>query len=472
MEEEAKLKSEQRRERMLEGNLIVVIASIAVPMMITMWVDSIYNMADAYYVSQIGPSAIAAVGVNDSLMQIVRSVSMGFGMGSSSFVSRALGAKRDTEASQAAVTTLFSAVGVLTFLAVVASLNLLPVVNFLGATDTVRPYSMTYARWILLSAPIAAADTILSQTLRSEGNTLYSMIGMSAGCVVNIILDPILINRLGMGIMGAAIATDISKLISLCVLLWPFMTKKTVIQIKPRYFTPTKEIYAEIARMGLPTMLRSSMMSVSTILINNTAASFGDATMAAIAVANKSMRMVHSGVMGFGQGFQPVAGYNYGAKNYARVKQAWRYVVTIGITLAIIIGTAIYFFAPHIVGAFSENPEVMAIGMLKIRSQCITLIPHVIVMISSGLFQAMGKAAKAATLGLSRQLLVLIPCVLILPRIFGAPGLACCQSTSDSISFFISLAFVIPQFKELGQLERGEIEAPPVLRTRGARGEA
>ena len=452
-------RSEKRRQYMLEGNLLVVIATIAVPMVITMWVDSLYNMADAFFVSRIGDAAIAAVGVNDSLMMIMRAISMGFGMGSASFISRALGAGRDEDASRAAVTTLFSAMAVLAVFAVAGSLNLLPLVNFLGATNTVRPYSMDYAKWILLSAPIAAADTVLSQILRAEGNTIYSMIGISTGCIVNLILDPILINTLGMGVAGAAIATDISKLASLFILFWPFVRGKCVIHLKPSYFTPTKEIYAEIARMGIPTMLRTSMMSISTILINNTAASFGDAAMASISIANKSLRMVASGIMGFSQGFQPVAGYSFGAKKYDRVKKAFQYTMSIGAILGVVLGACLVIFARQIIRIFSGDDQVMELGLILIRTQSVTLIPHVWTMITSGLFQAMGKAMKAGILGLSRQLFVLIPCVLILPRLFGAAGLASAQAAADLVSFVVAVCMLVPTFREINALERGGIDA-------------
>jgi len=457
--ETAKERSEQRRQYMLEGNLLKVIATIAVPMVITMWVDSLYNMTDAYFVSRLGDAAIAAVGVNDSLMMIMRAVSMAFGMGSASFISRALGAGRDEDASRAAVTTLFSAMSVLSVFAVLGSIYLLPLVNFLGATDTVRPYSMEYARWILLSAPIAAADTVISQILRAEGSTIYSMVGMTTGCIVNIILDPILINVLGMGVAGAAIATDVSKLASLFILLWPFLRGKCVVHLKPSYFTPTKAIYSEIARMGLPTMLRTIMMSFSTILINNTAASFGDAAMASISIANKSLRMVASGIMGFSQGFQPVAGYSYGAKKYDRVKKAFLFTIGIGVILSIVLGAGLFIFARQIIGIFSGDGRVMELGLVLIQTQSATLFPHVATMITSGLFQAMGKAMKAGILGLSRQLFALIPCVLILPRLFGAYGLAWSQAASDLVSFIVALFMLLPTFKEINALERGEITA-------------
>ena len=465
--ESVKDKSEKRRQYMLEGNLLAVIFTIAIPQVVTMLIDSVYSISDTYYVSQLGDAAISAVSVNDSLMMIIRAMSMGFGVGSSSFISRALGANRDEDASRAAVTTLFTAMALQCVVAALGQLYLLPLVNFLGATESVRPYSMQYARWILYSAPITAATTVIAQILRSEGNTLFSMIGMTSGCLVNIVIDPIFINTFGLGVAGAAMAKGICNSISLLILLWPFLTRKTVIHLKPSFFTPTKEIYAEILRMGVPTMMRSSLTSIATILINNTAASFGDAVMASISVANRSLRTVTHVVTGFSQGFQPVAGYCYGAKRYDRVMKAYRYTLTIGAIGGLVFGSGLAYYAPSVIGVFSADPAVKEVGLVLIRTQCLTMLPHVWTMISSGFFQALGKATKAAVMGLSRQLIALIPSVLILPRLFGAMGLACAQATSDTISFILAMILVIPTLKELGAIQRGEIEAPEVTTRRG-----
>jgi putative MATE family efflux protein len=291
---------------------------------------------------------------------------------------------------------------------------------------------------------------------------MYSMVGMATGCVINLILDPIFINTLGLGVAGAAIATDISKFVSLLILLWPFLRRKCVVQLKPSFFTPTREIYGEIARMGIPTMLRTSMMSISTILINNIAASFSDAAMASIAVANKSLRLVASGIMGFSQGFQPVAGYSFGAKRYGRVLRAFRYTLTIGAICGTALGAVLYVFAPQVIGTFSGDPGVMRLGLILIRTQSAVLVPHVWTMICSGFFQSMGKAMKAGVLGMSRQLLVLIPSILILSHFFGAMGLACAQATTDVVAFILAACLTAPTIKELMALRRSETDTGDV----------
>ena len=242
----AKQKSEERRNFMLEENLIKVIFVVALPQVLNMLIDSLYNMLDAYFVSGIGDAAIAAVGVNDSLMMIVRAIAMGFGTGSASFISRALGAHKDEDASRAVVTTLFTAMAIQTVVAVIGRVFIEPLVDLLGATPEMRAYSIEYASWILLSAPITGGTVCLAQALRSEGSTTYSMIGSVTGNIIDVALNPLFIYTFKWGVAGAAISTVIAKVITLTVLLQPYIRRKSIIQLKPSYFTPTMQIYSEI----------------------------------------------------------------------------------------------------------------------------------------------------------------------------------------------------------------------------------
>lgn len=444
-------KREERRRFMLEGNLLKVIPVIALPQVVSMLIDSLYNMADTYFVSQLGKAATAAVGVNDSLMMIIRAISLGFGMGASSYISRQLGAKNHDEASRAASTTIMTAMGIVSVIAVFAFIFREPLVILLGATETSKAFSIDYATWILFSAPLTAASVCLSQSLRAEGSTTYSMIGSVSGCIINIFLDPLFIQVLGMGVAGAAIATGISKFISVVILMTPYWTRRCIIDIKPKYFTPKIPLYAEIAKMGVPTMLRTSLFSVSTIIINNLAGGFGDAALAAVSVANKSMKFVGSAVMGFGQGFQPIAGFCWGAKKYKRVKKAFALTSLIGVVLCAVLGTGLFVFAQQAITVFSKDSEVLGIGMLLVRSQCVVLPMHVWVMISTGMFQALGKPFQAGFLGLCRQAFSLIPSVIIMTHLWGLTGLSLSQATADVVSFCFALRLVIPMMKELNR---------------------
>lgn len=458
--ESQQARRDARRKMMLEDSVAKVIPLVAIPMIITMLIDSIYNITDTYFVSQLGTAATAAVGVNDSLMHLMRSVAMGFGMGASSYISRLLGAKRDEEACRVGSTTFFTSMAVLSALAAVAFVFLSPLVEFMGATAAVKPYSMDYARWILLSAPFTAGEVALSQILRSEGSTRYSMMGMVSGCVLNMILDPLFINVFGFGVAGAAMATSLSKVVSFMVLLSPFIRGRSMLEIKLKLFTPKKEIYGEIARMGIPTFLRSSMFSISSIVTNNVAGGFGDSALAAVSVANKCARLVGAGIMGLGQGFQPVAGYSWGAKKYRRVRQAFWTCSVMGAGAGIVLGAIMAFSATNLIGIFtaSNDAEIIRIGSYMIIAQCITMVPHVWAMVANGLFQALGRPVGAAVLGLSRQVICLIPSVVILSAVFGVYGLASAQAVADILTVMIALPMVINLFRVIRKKEAEQSE--------------
>jgi len=449
-----KQRTERRRTQMLEGNLLRLIPAIALPQVVAMMIDSLYNMADTYFVSRLGPAVTAAVGINDSTMHIIRALALAFGMGAASYISRLLGAGRDREASQAASTNLLTAMGFIAFISALFFVFLSPLMTFMGATESVKPHSMDYAKWTLLFAPFTAGTVCLSQTLRGEGSTTFAMLGSVSGCVINVFLDPLFIYTFNLGVAGAAIATGISKIISFSILLYPFISGKTVLSISLRLFTPKKELYAEIARIGVPVGMRTSMMTLSIIVINNMAAGFGDVALAAVAVANKSMRFVASAVMGFGQGYQPIVGYCWGAKKYGRVKDVFLYTMAIGLSISAVFGTLLAVFTRQVISIFSGDAEMMGIGVILIRSQSVVLPFHVTALLVSGLFQGTGKAVRAAVMGLSRQIFSLIPCVVIMTLLFRLQGLILAQAVADVVSFGIALVLTVPMIFELNRLEK------------------
>lgn len=448
-----KKKKDVKREMMLNGKLIKVIPILAVPMVISMIIDSLYNLADTYFVSQISIYATAAVGINDSVLHLLRSIAMGFAMGASSYISRLLGAKRDDEAHEVASTTLFTSMIFISTVAIIAFIFREPFVDLLGATELSHDMAVDYATFILISAPITAGEVCCSQLLRSEGNTVFSMIGMVSGCVINCALDPIFINKLNMGVGGAALATTISKTISLIVLLYPFIKKKTMLNLSIKNFKPRKDIYKEVARMGIPSFLRMSTMTLGTIVTNNIAGNFSDAALAAVSISTKSTRFMGSAIIGFGQGFQPLAGFCYGAGKYKRVREGFWTCTGIGVACCIVIGTLMGILAPQLILIFADEANTLAIGVLMIRSQCVTMIFHCWVMIINGFFTALGKSLYSTIMGLSRQVICLIPAVLILSKFFGVTGLALSQSAADIISILIAIPMVVRVMNELKSLQ-------------------
>ena len=471
MDTNIEAKRSERRRLMLEESVFKVVPIIALPMVISMLIDSFYNLADTYFVSQLGTAATAAVGINNSLMHFIRALGMGFGMGAASYISRLLGAKRGDEASRVASTAVITSIVFVSAAAVIAFVFRGPLVTLLGATATSKRYSMDYATYILLAAPFTAGEIGLSQTLRSEGSTNYSMIGMLSGCFVNLALDPLFIFAFKWGVAGAAAATALSKVVAFIVLLTPFLRGKSLIRISPKLFSPRKDIYVEIARMGIPSFLRACIMSIANVVTNNYAGSYNDSVLAAVSISNRIMIFVGSMVMGFGQGFQPIAGYCYGAKRYKRVRSAFWATTAFGLAICLTFGTVLYILAPQAVGLFtSTDSEIVRIGSYMVRVQCLTLPFHVWGMIINGVFQGLGRPIGATILGLSRQVICFIPSMIILNVMFGVDGLMNAQAISDCLTMFIAvplliyiLNFLKKREKENPQCDEEETAEPEVI---------
>ncbi len=389
-------------------------------------------------------------------MHVLLAISGAFAFGLSSYTSRLLGAKKDDRASRVASTTLFT--GILT--ALIAIMCIWPVrawlVEAFGATEDALKYSIDYATYILLAFPFTMCNNIFNQALKSEGNTTYAMVGTVSGCILNCILDPIFINVMGWEVAGAAGATALSKVFSFFVLSAPYIRKTTIIHISPKNIHYDKEDFFEVAKNGLPTFLRMNLITFGAILTNRTARTFGTSVLAAISIANKIYRFISSVVMGFGQGFAPCAGYCWGAKAYERTKHMYYETIKLGAAIGLVSSLIMFFSARTMIGLFnnSNDPMVFEIGMFKLRALCIALIPHIFVMMTNSFYQALGKPVGSTILGLSRQLLFLIPMVLILPRFWGAYGLAAAQGVSDFLAAVVlAIPFAIHIIKVINRAE-------------------
>jgi len=451
---------EARRDMILQQPLVKVVPNLAFPMIVAQLVTSVYGITDTYFVSRIGTAATAAVGVNDALSNFISAVSQGFGAGAASYISRLLGAKEDQEASQVASTVFFICFGFLSMLAVTAYIFMSPMVDLLGATASSRHYSMDYASFILIGAPFVGGTFVLNQLLRSEGSTHFSMIGTVIGCFVNVALDPLLINVCHLEVAGAAIATSFSQFISFCILLVPYLRKRSMVEIKITFFRPRFQMLLEVIKMGFPTFIRGGVASFATTITNNVAGSFGDFALAGMSVSNKVMRFIESVIMGYSQGTQPIIGFCWGAKDYRRVRKTYWVINGIGGAVALILGLTAAFFAVDLIGLFTNasNPDVLLFGAAVFRLQCFTLVPHMLVIATSVFFQALGRAANATVLSLSRTLLVLVPCAVILPMLFGVAGLQWARAVSDILSFCIACPMVIRILLEINKKIQTPVE--------------
>ena len=443
--------SSSRGEMMLNMPVSRVIPQLAIPTIISMLITSIYNMADTFFVSQLGTSASGAVGVIFSAMAIIQAVAFTIGMGSGTNVSQALGAGDEEKAQRYVSTAFFTAVAVGAVLAAAALLNIDWLVRFLGATETIAPYAKDYATYIFYAAPFMMGSLAMNNLLRFEGLSIYGMVGITTGGILNMVLDPLLIFGFGLGTSGAAIATAISQFVSFTILLIMTNTKDAAISIHPRNFRPTARMYGRIFYMGLPSLGRQGIASVSTILLNNAAGLYGDAAIAAMSIVSRFIMFINSTVIGFGQGFQPVCGYCYGAGRYSRVREAFTFCVKVSTIILLVLSAVSFLFARPIITVFRrDDPLVIEIGTFALRAQLLTLPLWGFITMSNMFTQSIGYGVRATIIATARQGIFLIPALLILPQVFGLRGIQIAAPISDVLTLFLSFGIVsgiLRQFK-------------------------
>ena len=447
--------AESRADMMLNMPVGRVIPRLAVPTIISMLVSSIYNMADTFFVSQIGTSASGAVGVIFSAMAIIQAVAFTIGMGSGTNLSQALGAGDEERAERFAATGFFTAFIVGVVIAALGLTHIDSLVRFLGATETIAPYARDYATYIFYAAPFMMCSFAINNLLRFEGLSFYAMIGIASGGLLNIALDPLLIFGLGLGTAGAAIATAISQCVSFTILLIMTNTRKGAISIKLRRFTPSLEMYGRIFYNGMPSLGRQGIASVSTILLNQTAGVYGDAAIAAMSIVSRFIMFINSSVIGFGQGFQPVCSYCFGAKRYERVREALWFCVKVTTVILIVLGAVSFLLSEQIITVFRrDDPLVIEIGTLALRLQLITIPLWGMITMSNMFAQSIGYGVRATIISTSRQGIFLIPALLILPRLFGLFGIQAALPVADALTFALTLLLVRGILREFTQLEK------------------
>ena len=441
---------EKRTEMMLNSPVSRVIPRLAVPTIISMLITAIYNMADTFFVSQIGTSASGAVGVIFSAMAIIQAVAFMMGMGTGTNVSQALGAGDEERARRYAAVGFFTAFGVGVVLAILALSHIDPLVRFLGATETIAPYAKDYATYIFYAAPFMMCSFVMNNLLRFEGLAIYGMVGITTGGILNMILDPIFIFGLGLGTSGAAIATAISQIVSFSILLFMCNTKPDAITIDPRCFKPTAKMYGRILYIGFPSLGRQGIASISTILLNTAAGVHGDAAIAAMSIVTRFIMFINSSIIGFGQGFQPVCGFSYGAGRYSRVREAFRFCVKVSTALLLVLACVSMLLSQQIVTVFRrDDAEVIRIGTTALRLQLSTLPLWGFIVMSNMLTQSIGYGARATLLSVARQGIFLIPALLVLPGALGLLGIQIAQPISDVCTLVLTIVVMSGVLKQL-----------------------
>ena len=449
---------EEKRKYLTEEKIPTLVLNMAVPSIISMLITSFYNMADTFFVGQIGTTATAAVGVIFPLMSIIQALGFTFGHGSGNYISRKLGQGEVEDAKKMAATGFVSALIAGAIFGLVGLLFLDGLIGILGATPTIAPYARQYAMYILIGTPFMASSLVLNNQLRFQGSAFFGMIGMGVGAVLNIALDPLFIFVLDMGVSGAALATILSQIVSFCLLLRG-CTRGGNIAISLKNFSPSWARYKEIARGGTPSLLRQGLGSVATICLNFAAGIYGDAAIAGMSIVTRVLQFANSAIIGLGQGFQPVCGFNYGAKLYGRVRKAFWFTVSLAFCVLLIGSIVGIAFAPQIIAIFrKEDLEVIKIGALSLRLQCIFLPLSAFVVGSNMMLQTIGKPVKASISAAARTGLFFVPAILILPQFFGLLGVQMSQAVADLCSFVLCVPLAGTTLLEMKRLEKERAE--------------
>ena len=452
---------------MTEEPVNKLVWKLAVPTIIAMMVTAAYNMADTFFVGRIGTEATAGVGLILPVMTIIQALGFFFGQGSGNFISRALGAKNQEHAEKMASVGGVSAALAGILFAVLGFVFRSGLLTILGAREGLVDsktiaYAGDYLVLILCGAPFMCLSCVLNNQLRFQGNAVFAMVGLVSGAVLNCALDPLFIFAFDMEVTGAALATMISQTIS-CAVLYIGTLRSDNLKIRLRNFTPNLYYFQNICKGGFPSLCRQALSSLATLCLNSAAGSavapeLAEEAIAAFSIVSKLMLLAVSAILGFGQGFQPICGFNYGAKRYDRVWDSYSYCVKIGSLFLIILSALGYAFAPQLIVIFRDDPDVVAFGTTALRYQCVTFTLLAIVTLTNMMYQNMGRVWGATLLAAARQGLMFIPTVLILPHLFSESiwGVYLAQPAADIFAFAFALPMAIKVHREFKKVDFGK----------------
>lgn len=459
MQEGFKMASEDKFIKMTTTPIPKLVVSLAVPTIISMLVTSFYNMVDTYFVGKINTEATAAVGVVFSMMAVIQALGFTFGHGSGTLLARKLGERENEEAERVANAGFFFSIICGICVTVLGLCFLRPLSYFLGATDNSIDYVMDYMRIILIGAPFIMSSFVLNNQLRYQGRAMFSMIGILIGAVLNLILDPLLIFTFQMDIKGAAYATIIGQIVSFIVLLFLTHNKGNIpITLKRNPFV--MRLFFPIFSAGVPSLFRQGLASISVMLLNRTigsvagTAELADAAIAGMSIVSRITMFANSALIGFGQGFQPVCSYNYGAKLYGRVREAFWFCVKVAAVFLLGVSLVGIFGAEFLVQLIRKDDiEVMKIGVFALRAQATTFTLGAWIVMCNMMLQACGQSLMASIVASCRQGVCLIPLLLTLPYFMGVTGVQIAQPISDVITLIVSLVFGLYFLNKMKKME-------------------
>ncbi len=440
-------RSEAYHRKMTEESVSKIIISLGIPTTISMLITNIYNMADTYFVGGLGDSAQAATGILFTLQCIIQAVAFMLGHGSGTFVAKYLAQKNIDRASTYTTTAFVCGAGMGLTLMSLGLVFLDPFLRFLGSTETILPYAKDYGMWILIACPFLICSLVLNNVLRYEGKAFYAMFGLTAGGLLNIAGDYILIEKFDMGVYGAGLSTAVSQMVSFTI-LFILYRKYAQSRLSLKLMAKEGEVYLNIFKMGLPSLIRQGLTSISNGLLNNLIKPFGDAPIAAMSIVQKYSSFVMCVGLGIGQGYQPFASFNYELKEYDRVKKGSKFLLTFGTVAVGALATVGFIFAPTIIALFQKDSDVIAVGTPALRYASIGLWFLPISVACNMLYQSIRKAAMASFMAVMRSGAVLIPVLLITNAFLGLDGIIMAQGISDILTGIITLPFFIRFFKK------------------------
>ncbi len=452
------MNDKEQFEKMTTVPVSHLIMRLSGPTILSMMVTAIYNLADTFFVSQLGTSASAAVGIVFSVMAIIQAVGFTLGMGSASLISRRLGERKNKEADIIGSSAFAAALIFGTIVAVIGQIFINQIMRLLGATETILPYARNYARFIFLGAPLMTVQFVMNNELRSEGKAAFSMIALTTGGLLNMLLDPVFIFVLKFGTTGAAVATLISQSVSFCIFIQFYIRKKSIVCYSVKNVSRKIRDYWSVVSNGLPSLCRQGLASIATVLLNRSAAVYSDAAIAGMSITTRIVMLVAGIMIGIGQGFTPVSGYNYGAKKYDRVKKAYLFTVEAGFVVMSMLAFFIIIYAPQIIKLFRDDADVILVGSKALRFQCYALPLHCLIIGTNMLMQSTGNIVPATFLSCNRQGVYFIPAILILPHLFGITGIESAQMVSDILSVLTAIPFVLLFFKKLDRMKKEETD--------------
>ena len=440
---------EEKYVRMTTRPVGHLVTKLAVPSIVSMLVSGIYNLADTFFIGQINTQSVAALGIVFSYMVLIQSVAIFFGQGSGNYISRALGRREKADAEEMAAVGLVSSVLTGVVLAALSFLLMRPILSLLGSTETILPYACDYFRFILMGTPFIMGTFTLNNQMRHQGNAMLSMIGIVSGAALNIALDPILIFGFGLGIRGAGMATAISQAVGFLVIL-SMVGKRGTLHIKLSHFKPTWRRYHDISAGGLPSLARQGLMSLSAICLNQLASHYGDSAIAAFSVVSRIMMLACAAMIGYGQGFQPVCGFNYGAGLFDRVRKAFWHSCSVSTVYCTVLALLGWVFASPLVALFrADDPEVIRIGSEVLRYQCYSFPLVGFITLANMYLQNIRKTISAIIMASARQGIFFLPALFAGHALWGFFGVEIAQMIADIGSFLFAVPFVLYALKEM-----------------------